>query len=470
MDIKLTFLGGAENVTGSSHLLEANGQRFLIDCGFYQEREFSHRNWEPFAFSPSNLDGVVLTHAHLDHCGLLPKLVKDGFEGPIYATEPSADIAEIVMRDAAKIQAEDAAFKKKRHQREGKTNKYGYEPLFTAEDVEKVIPMLQRVSYGKTRKVGTGTTITLNNAGHILGSASVLFSFSRHGNVRNVLFSGDLGRPNTPILQDARQTEEAVDYVCVESTYGDRTHKRSGSIAETLIRVIKAAHKAGGKIIIPSFAIERTQELLYRIGALQEDGLIPDIPVFVDSPMAIKVTDVFKRHPQLFDEETIKRIEHGEHPCDFPGLTLTRSVDESKAINDHPGAAIVIAGSGMCTGGRIKHHLFNNISRPESTILFVGYQAAGTLGRQLLEGASRVRIFGEMHDVLARIEKVNGMSAHADRHELLQWLQSLKQAPREVFVIHGEKKVSHAFSETISRELGWKSSVGSYQREVVLNA
>ena len=468
MDMKLTFLGGAENVTGSSHLLEANGQRILVDCGFYQERALLHRNWEPFAVPPDSIDAVVLTHAHLDHCGLLPKLVKDGFTGPVYATDASTDIAEIVMRDAAKIQAEDAAFKKRRHEREGRTSPFGYEPLFTVEDVERVLPLLQRVRYGKVQKIGTGLNLTLNNAGHILGSASVLLEVTRHGTSKRVLFSGDLGRPGTPILRDSVQTEEAADYVCIESTYGDRVHKQSASISETLIRVVNAAVKAGGNIVIPSFAIERTQELLYRLGGLRAKNLIPEIPVFVDSPMAVKVTEVFKRHPELFDAATMERIERGEHPCDFKGLRLTRSVEESKAINSRSGTSIIIAGSGMCTGGRIKHHLMNNLGRPESTILFVGYQAEGTLGRQLLEGAHRVRLFGQQREVVARLEKVNGMSAHADRNELLAWLRALKTPPTEVFVIHGEKKASASFSEAITREMGWKSSVATYQREVEL--
>ncbi len=468
MEMKLMFLGGAENVTGSSHLLEANGQRILVDCGFYQERALLHRNWEPFAVPPASIDAVVLTHAHLDHCGLLPKLVKDGFTGPVYATDASADIAEIVMRDAAKIQAEDAAYKKSRHEREGRESPFGYEPLFTAEDVERVLPLLQRVRYGKVQKIGTGLNLTLNNAGHILGSASVLLEVNRHGSSKRVLFSGDIGRPGTPILRDSVQTEEVADYVCIESTYGNRVHKQSASISETLIRVVNAAVKAGGNIVIPSFAIERTQELLYRLGGLLAKNLIPEVPVFVDSPMAVKVTEVFKRHPELFDAATMERIERGEHPCDFKGLRLTRTVEESKAINHRSGTSIIIAGSGMCTGGRIKHHLANNLGRPESTILFVGYQAEGTLGRQLLEGAHRVRLFGQMVDVVARLEKVNGMSAHADRNELLAWLQALKAPPSEVFVIHGEKKASAAFAETVSRELGWKSSVATYQREVEL--
>ena len=468
MDMRLMFLGGAENVTGSSHLLEVNGRRVMVDCGFYQERELAHRNWEPFAVPPASLTAVLLTHAHLDHCGLLPRLVREGFKGPVYATEPSVSIAEIVMRDAAKIQSEDAAFKRKRHQKEGRQGPHGYDPLYTAEDVERVLPLLRPVRYEKAQKIETGLEITFYNAGHILGSASVLLGATRHGKTRRVLFSGDLGRPGMPILRDPVQTE-AAEYVCIESTYGDRVHKKAGSISEALIRVIKAAAKAGGNVVIPSFAIERTQELLYRLGNLRAQGLIPEVPVFVDSPMAVKVTEVFKRHPDLFDAATLERIERGEHPCDFPGLVLSRSVDESKAINTQRGTSVIIAGSGMCTGGRIKHHLANNIERPDSTILFVGYQASGTLGRAILDGAHAVRLFGQTREVLARVEKVNGMSAHADRDELLNWLRALRTTPEEVFVIHGEKSASAAFAEAVRRELGWKSSVGSYRRDVELS-
>jgi len=467
MDIKLRFLGAAENVTGSCHLLEANGIRVLVDCGLYQERDFQKRNWEPFAEAPGTLDAVVLTHAHLDHCGLLPKLVKDGFKGPIYATEASVDIAEIVMRDSAKIQTEDAAYKKKRHERQGKSSPYPYEPLYRMEDVDRVIPLMQPVRYGKEQKVGTGLTVKFQDAGHILGSASVRFEITKHGATRSVLFSGDLGRWDTPILRNPELVDQA-DFVCIESTYGNRDHKDNGSIAGTLVRVIKAAQRAGGNVVIPSFAIERTQELLYRLGELRAEGRIPKVPVFVDSPMAVRVTEVFRRHHELLDADTLGRIARGEHPCDFPGLQLTRSVEESKAINRRGGTSIIIAGSGMCTGGRIKHHLFNNLARPESVILFVGYQADGTLGREILNGRERVRLFGEEVEVLARIEKVNGMSAHADRSELLRWLKGLNSAPEKVFVIHGEERASGAFAELVHDRLGWDTHVAKYQETVTL--
>jgi len=467
MDMKLRFLGAAQNVTGSSHLLEANGMKILVDCGYYQERDFKYRNWEPFAEEPSGIDVVVLTHAHLDHCGLLPKLVKDGFKGVIYATEATADIAEIVMRDSAKIQSEDIAYKKKRHKKQGKTSPYPYEPLFRMEDVDRVIPMIQTLRYGKEQKIGQGVTLQFHDAGHILGSASVRFEVTRHGNSRSIVFSGDLGRWGSPILRDPQVFENA-DYVCIESTYGNRDHKDNSSIPGTLARVVNAAVKGGGNVVIPSFAIERTQELLYRLGELEAEGRIPKVQVFVDSPMASKVTEVFKRHPELFDEDTMARIADGQHPCDFAGLHLTRSVEDSKAINKKSGTSIIIAGSGMCTGGRIKHHIANNIERPESVILFVGYQAQGTLGRSILGGLERVRLFGEEHEVLARIEKVNGMSAHADRKELLQWLKGMKTPPKKVFVIHGEEHATEAFAEYIHDRLGWDAHVAKYQEEIEL--
>ncbi len=468
MEIKLRFLGAAQNVTGSCHLVEANDVRVLVDCGYYQERDLTHRNWEPFVEDPKSINAVVLTHAHLDHCGLLPKLVRDGFSGTVYATEATADIAEIVMRDSAKIQAEDVAYKRKRHKRHGKKSKYPYEPLFEMKDVDRVLPMMQTVRYGKEVKIGTGVTLTFNDAGHILGSSSVLFEVNKHGSSRRILFSGDIGRWDTPILRDPEVVEQA-DYVCVESTYGNRDHKDNSSIPASLARVVKAAHRAGGNVVIPSFAIERTQELLYRLGGLLAEGRIPKTPVFVDSPMAVRVTEVFRRHRELFDEETMARIEAGQHPCDFPGLKLARSVEQSKLINKRSGTSVIIAGSGMCTGGRIKHHLANNIERPESVILFVGYQAEGTLGRHILRGAETVRLFGDERDVLARIEKVNGMSAHADRSELLQWLDGLKTPPRKVFVIHGEKRASAAFAEHVHDRLGWATHVPSYREEVLLD-
>ncbi len=467
MDIKLQFLGGAENVTGSSHLVDINGAKVLIDCGFFQERQLQGRNWEPFAFDPASLDAVALTHGHLDHCGLLPRLVREGFKGTIYATSATADIAEIVMRDAAHIQAEDAAFKKRRHQKEGKVSKYGYDPLFTAQDVDRVIPLIEKVEFRSRCKISQGVNLEFSKAGHILGAASVRITAERHGKERSVVFSGDIGRPNTPILQDPEPFESG-EIVCMESTYGNRFHKKAESITETLVRVIHAAEKAGGNIVIPSFAIERTQELLYRLGNLLREGRIPEIPVFVDSPMAVKVTDVFREHPELFDAETQALIQSGNHPCQFDGLHLARTVEESKALNTRKGTSIIIAGSGMCTGGRIKHHLRNNLERPESTILFVGYQAKGTLGRQILEGAAQVRLFGQTTSVLARITKVNGMSAHADQRELLTWLKGQKEPPSSVFMIHGEGDAAQALADVVKRDLNIPARVAKRGEEVSL--
>lgn len=468
MEMKLRFLGAAQNVTGSCHFVEANDLRIMIDCGYYQERDLKYRNWAPFAEEPSSIDIVILTHAHLDHCGLLPKLAKEGFKGKIYATEATADIAEIVMRDSAKIQSEDVAYKKKRHKKQGRTSKHPYEPIFLMEDVDRVLPMIETIRYGKEVKIGTGVTIVFHDAGHILGSSSVKIEATKHGSSRGIVFSGDLGRPNSPILRDPNPFDSA-DYVCIESTYGNRDHKDNSSIPHTLARVVNAAYKGGGNVVIPSFAIERTQELLYRLGELEAVGRIPRVPVYVDSPMASKVTEVFKRHTELFDKETMDRIHRGEHPCDFSGLHLTHSIEESKAINKKEDTSIIIAGSGMCTGGRIKHHIANNIERPESVILFVGYQAQGTLGRQILGGLSRVRLFGEELEVLARIEKVNGMSAHADRSELLQWLKGMKTLPRKVFVIHGEEHATEAFAEYIHNRLGIETHVAVYEEEIILD-
>lgn len=465
--MKLQFLGGVGNVTGSSHLLDVNGTRILVDCGFFQEREFQGRNWEPFAFDPASLDVVLLTHGHLDHCGLLPKLVHEGFKGDIVTTAATADIAEIVMRDSAHIQSEDAAYKKRRHENEGRESPYGYEPLYTARDVESVLPLFVHVPFDAKRKIGQGVTVEFSKAGHILGSASVRITGDRHGNRRSIVFSGDIGRPNTPILDDPEPFEHA-DVVCMESTYGNRRHKHTGAIENTLIRVIHATVKAGGNVVIPSFAIERTQELLYRIGNLLRAERIPRLPVFVDSPMAVKVTEVFRRHPELFDAETQALLAEGHHPCDFDGLYLTRTVEESKALNRRPGSAIIIAGSGMCTGGRIKHHLRNNLERPESTILFVGYQAVGTLGRQILEGAHRVRLFGEYMPVHARISKVNGMSAHADQGELIAWLKGFSDLPEAVYTIHGEPDAAQALADRITRDMGIPAWPGVSQEVIEL--
>jgi metallo-beta-lactamase family protein len=468
MDIKLKFLGAAGNVTGSNHLVEANGMRIMIDCGFYQEREFKHRNYEPFPVDAASIDYVILTHAHLDHCGLLPKLYKEGFRGQIVATEATADIAEIVMYDSAKIQKEDLAFKQRRHEREGRKGPYPYEPLFTPEDVTACLQRTVTAVYGEREALGSGISVEFFDAGHILGSASVRLSVTQAGETRTILFSGDIGRWNSPIICDPAPPAEA-DYILLESTYGSRKHKPNEEIPDRLADVINSTRKRGGNLIVPSFAIERTQELLYHLHELLAADRIPHLNVFVDSPMAVRVTEVFRRHSELFDAETMELLAKGQHPCDFPGLVMSSSVAQSKAINHISGTAIIIAGSGMCTGGRIKHHIAANIEREASTLMFVGYQARGTLGRILLERADTIRIHGQTKQVRAQITKINGFSAHAGQDELLRWAKKQAKAPRKLFVVHGEPEASAALEKAIQQKLGWETMVPAYGDEVTLD-
>lgn len=468
MEIKLNFFGAARNVTGSCHYLEANGVRLLVDCGLYQEREFKPRNWADFPVPANTIDAVLLTHAHLDHCGRLPKLVKEGFRGTVYATAATAEIANIIMLDAAHIQEEDVKNKKRRHEKQGKKSPFPYEPLYTMEDAEKVNALFQKVKYRTKVPIGQGVTAEFREAGHVFGSSSIRVEIEKDGETRSVLFSGDVGRWDLPIMRDPDPFEQA-DYVLVESTYGDRIHEQVASIPGELERIINETHQAGGNVVIPSFALERTQELLFHLNNLLNEDRIPHLLAFVDSPMAVKITEVFKKHPELFDDETMEQVRSGDAPCSFPGLTMSQTVDQSKSINHIKGTAIIIAGSGMCTGGRIKHHLKNNIGRPESTILFVGYQSNGTLGRIILDGAETVRIFGEEHEVKARVERISGFSAHADQNELYQWLSALKPPPRKVFVVHGEESAAAAFGQFISGKTGWMCVVPEYGHETVLD-
>lgn len=468
MEIKLNFFGAARNVTGSCYYVEANGMRLLIDCGLYQERDLKPRNWADFPVPPNTIDAVLLTHAHLDHCGRLPRLVKEGFRGTVYATSATAEIANIIMLDAAHIQEEDIKHKMKRHERSGKKSPFPYEPLYTMEDAEKVNRLFSKVRYNTKVPIGEGITAEFREAGHVFGSSSIRLEVEQGGEKRTILFSGDVGRWNLPIMRDPFQFEHA-DYVLVESTYGDRVHDRVGDIPGELERVINETYEAGGNVVIPSFALERTQELLFHLNNLLKEDRIPHLLAFVDSPMAVKITEVFKKHPELFDEETMAQVRAGEKPCDFPGLTMSRTVDQSKSINHIKGSAIIIAGSGMCTGGRIKHHLKNNISRPECTILFVGYQAHGTLGRTILDQPEKVRIFGEEQPVAARIERISGFSAHADQNELHQWLSSIQEPPRKVFIVHGEESAATAFQQFLGEKTGWTCVVPEYEQEVTLD-
>lgn len=468
MTIKLRFLGASRNVTGSRYYLEANNGRFLIDCGLYQERELRGRNWDPFPVPPDSIDAVLLTHAHLDHCGLLPKLVRDGFRGRVYCTAATADIAEIMLLDAAKLQEEDAAFKRRRHEREGRRGPYPEVPLYTVDDANASLLLFSPLQYRKTIALGDGVEATFYDAGHVLGSSMIMVSVLQGGERRTILFSGDIGRWDVPIVRDPTIFTEA-DYVLVESTYGDRLHEGSPEVANHLAQAVNSTLNAGGNVVIPSFALERAQEVLYHMNGLLIDGRIPRVVVFLDSPMAVRVTEVFTHYPDLYDQEMTRLVRINKSPFDLPGLKMVSTTDESKAINYVKVGAVIIAGSGMCTGGRIKHHLVTNISRPESAVLFVGYQAVGTLGRQIVDGAREVRILGQYYPVRARVVQIHGFSAHADRDELFRWLSGLRRGPRHLFVTHGEPEVADAFGQFLREKTGWNVSVPEYAAEVSLH-
>ena len=467
MQRKLKFLGAAQNVTGSRHMLETNGVRLLIDCGLYQERQFRKRNWDPFPIPPDSIDAVLLTHAHLDHCGLLPKLVKEGFKGRIYCNPATAEIARIILLDSAKIQEEDAEHKRKRHEKQGRKGPYPDVPLYTTEDAQACFPLFSPLDYRQAVPLGDGVEATFYDAGHVLGSSIIRAKVRQNSQERIILFSGDIGRPGRPIVCDPTVFDTA-DYVLIESTYGDRVHEDTKNVKKLIGDVINSTKKTGGNIIVPSFALERSQEVLYYINELLLDKVILPLRIFLDSPMASRITEVFRHHPELFDEQMAEFIRNLKSPFNLPQLEMAGEADQSKAINNIKGTVMVIAGSGMCTGGRVKHHLVNNISRPQSSIMFVGYQAIGTLGRQIVDGAKKVRILGRQYQVKANIVRIHGFSAHADRNELLEWLKGLQAPPKRVFVVHGETESALSFGDYLREQTGWDISVPAYQDEIVL--
>ncbi len=415
-----------------------------------------------------DLDAMLLTHAHVDHCGLAPKLVKDGFRSSIVTTSASADLVEVVLRDAAGIQAEDAAFKEKRHRKEGRRDKLAVKPLYTMRDVERTLPLLEAVAYDQPTRINDRVHAVFHDAGHILGSAMIELRVRDHGQPRRIVFTGDLGQAGRPIVRDPAIITDA-DYIVMESTYGDRDHETQESVESQLEKVVNDTATAGGKVIVPIFAIERAQELIYYLTRLLYSKHIPEVPVFLDSPMAAEVTELFRRHRECFDIETKESLAAGEAFLTFPSLRVVRTVEDSKSINKHRGPAIIMATSGMCTAGRIKHHLAQHIGDPASTVLFVGYQSQGTLGRQILDGNREVRIHGISRLVRAQIAQIQGISGHADRTGLLNWLSHFQKPPRHLFITHGEQQASLALAEQVRQQLGWNVTVPEYRQTVTVN-
>jgi metallo-beta-lactamase family protein len=459
--VKLHFLGANRQVTGSRYCLELGDTQVMVDCGLFQERAFLDRNWAASPIPPGKIDALLLTHAHVDHCGLLPRLVNQGYRGSIYATAPSVALAEIVLRDAAEIQMEDAAQKRERHQKENRRGPHPEAPLYTEADVDRTLHRFRPVTFNKEVDVAPGITAIYRDAGHILGSAMIELIVHTGAGQRRLLFSGDVGQYNKPLMNDPMACT-AADYVILESTYGDRDHEDRGEVAVQLAAIVNDTVARGGNVVIPTFAVERAQELMFHLGQLQRAKRIPELPVFLDSPMAVDVMEVFRKYREYFDAATWNLISAGEPLFDYRMMRLSRTVEESKAINRLSEPAVIMATSGMCTAGRIKHHLRQNLSRGESTILFVGYQGKGTLGRQILQGAGEVRIHGRMVPVRARIAQLYGLSAHADRSALLKWLGHFRQPPRQVFLTHGEESVALAFAEHLRGKLGWNVSVPEY--------
>ena len=449
--MKLEFHGADQNVTGSCHLFEVAGKKILIDCGLYQGgRDMDEENSKPFGFDPASIDYLLLTHAHLDHCGRIPLLVKRGFTGEIISTSASLELARLVLLDSASLQESEARYKSKKASRRG-NNKEEFEPLYNTVDVLNCFDYFGRkANYNQSLAIERGIQVTFIDAGHILGSASIVLEVEHNGKQRKILFSGDLGYSNRAIIKDPA-TPPNVDIVVMETTYGDRLHKMLEPTLEEFYETIRTTIAKGGNIIIPSFALERAQELLYYLREGIENGQLPHhLPVFLDSPMAISATQIFQRHPECFDEETCKIFNSGTDPFMFSGVRFTRETAESMAINNVSGGAVIIAGSGMCTGGRIKHHFKHNLWGRNNTIVFVGYAAYGTLARRIVDGAKQVKLFGEDIPVRASILTIGGFSAHADQAELLAWHEQTGQS-KTTFLVHGDKDVIPTFAKKLKK-------------------
>ncbi len=449
--MKLTFLGAAHEVTGSCTLLEVCGKQILIDCGMEQGAD-TYENCD-LPIAPGEIDAICLTHAHIDHSGKIPAMVAQGYQGPIYATEATRRLCNIMMRDSAHIQESEAEWRNRKADRSGAPK---YEPLYTMADAEATLRQFVTASYGAELSLFPGVSITFSDAGHLLGSASILFRLKENGEERTLLFSGDLGNHTRPLIRDPQPAPNA-DYVVIESTYGDRTHGERPDYVGQLAAILQDTLDRGGNLVIPAFAVGRTQELLYLLRTIQDQHLIhghDHFPVYVDSPLAVEATRIYAAGlMDFYDEETLALLEQGIDPILFPDVRLSVSAEESKMLNTDKTPKVILSASGMCEAGRIRHHLKHNLWRPESTILFVGYQSAGTVGRLLQDGAETVKLFGERIEVNAKIATLSGISGHADKDMLLGWLRGMDTKPKQVFVNHGDDTVTDVFAQTIVGQL-----------------
>jgi metallo-beta-lactamase family protein len=450
MAVNFYSLGAAGEVTGSKHVLEVDGKSYLIDCGAFQgSRAEADRKNRNLGIATDRIEAAILTHGHLDHCGLFPLLTKRGYRGNIFATPATRDIASLIMMGSANIQARDAVYLRQQAKKRGE--KFDWEPLYDEGDAIQATGQIVGISYNRPIFIADGIKLELYDAGHILGSAMAYITLQQDGREINILASGDLGRRDKPIIRDPAKVPPA-DYIILESTYGDRRHDTTDNALERLAEAAKRTVKNRGRIIIPAFAIERTQELVYYFHMLVDEGVIPEIPIYVDSPMATNATTIFQVHPECYDEEIHEAfIKHHKNPFGFNALHFTTSVDESKALNEHPGPLIIISADGMCEAGRIQHHLINSIADPGTTILIVGYMAENTLGRRIRNQETAVKIHGQWFERKAAVEEINAFSAHADYVEILEWLDSLDTSRlKKIFLVHGESRAQAALEQHLA--------------------
>ena len=467
--MKITFLGATKMVTGSNFLVEAAGKKFLVDCGMYQGRaELEMENYAPFDFNPAEIDFMLLTHAHIDHSGRIPKLYNEGFKNPIYAHKATCDLCSIMLPDSGHIQEMESQWKNKKRERKGEP---AIPPLYTAQDALDCLELFVPVKYDEIVQVDKNIYVRYNDAGHMLGSSIIEIWANEDGKETKAVFTGDLGNNDIPLL-DSPTMIDNCDYLVMESTYGSRLHMKNDQKAEMFLDIVSETIDNGGTVIIPSFAVGRTQEILYELNKIKENTddeefvrkykTLMKVPVYVDSPLAISATEIFRQNTDLFEERIKEEMERGDNPLEFPGLKFTQTADESKALNESNEPAIIISASGMCDVGRIKHHLKHNIWNPKSTILFVGYQAPGTLGYSIVNGAKKVTIFGEEFAVNARIEYIEGYSGHADQEWLMNFIYSFITRPKHIFLVHGEEESQEVLRNKILEETGIGVSIPEY--------